>query len=74
MTRTSNKNKKQGTPVSRWLIVALGGFVGGLFLPVFEYQEYGTVSTFKMLLPVITMTLALGTAAIARLVLQQGKD
>lgn len=75
MTKKSKKkNSTNDASIARWLIVAFGGFVGGLYPPVMEYREYGEVSAFKMLIPVFTMALGLGTAAVARLVSQQRQD
>jgi len=71
MTKNSKKKSKNDASIVRWLIVAFGGFVGGLFLPVMEYREYGQVSAFKMLFPFITMALGLGTSVLARLVFRQ---
>jgi len=53
--------------LSRWMIVGLIGFTTGVSPAVSEYDEYGEVSTFKMLLPLITMGVVLLTAAFARL-------
>ena len=74
MTKKSKKNRTNDVSFGRWLMVALAGFVGGLFLPVREYREYGEVSTTHMLLPVLTMALGLGTTFLARLIARLGQD
>ena len=74
MTKKSKKNRTNDASFGRWLMVAFGGFVGDLFLPVREYREYGQVSAFDMLMPLMTMALGLGTAAVARFISRQGHD
>lgn|GEM_PF-3705292 len=61
------KPNKRASAVFWWLMIALAGFVPGLFLPLWQYREYGEVSTFNLLLPVTTMALGLLTVALAPL-------